>query len=113
VKTLLAALLLITVGWVGLTEWRLASRSDRLGATKSGWLPESSKIAPSKLPNRKSTVAHGAAQVRPAYECGGRTRCPQMRSCDEAMWVMSNCPGTSMDGDNDGIPCEDQHCSSR
>lgn len=44
--------------------------------------------------------------------CDGRTRCSQMNSCSEARFFMANCPGTQMDGDNDGVPCEDQWCSS-
>ena len=44
------------------------------------------------------------------YRCDGRTYCSQMRSCAEATWFLRNCPGTKMDGDNDGIPCESQWC---
>ncbi|KQQ79431.1 hypothetical protein ASF73_21035 [Xanthomonas sp. Leaf131] len=44
------------------------------------------------------------------YSCGGRTRCTQMSSCAEATYVLQHCPGTAMDGDNDGVPCEDQWC---
>src|SRR5262245_27196393 len=46
-----------------------------------------------------------------AFSCDGRTRCPEMRSCEEALYFLQNCPGTKMDGDQDGIPCEDQWCS--
>ncbi|MEB2316353.1 MAG: excalibur calcium-binding domain-containing protein [Xanthomonadaceae bacterium] len=34
-----------------------------------------------------------------------------MRSCDEAKFFIRNCPGTQMDGDRDGVPCESQWCS--
>jgi len=44
------------------------------------------------------------------YKCDGRTRCPQMTSCEEATFFINNCPNTKMDGDNDGIPCESQWC---
>lgn len=46
----------------------------------------------------------------PAYRCDGRTRCGQMTSCAEARYFLANCPGTEMDGDRDGIPCERQWC---
>lgn len=46
----------------------------------------------------------------PAFKCDGRTRCPEMRSCEEAMFFIRNCPGTEMDGNNDGVPCERQWC---
>lgn len=45
-----------------------------------------------------------------AYQCDGRTHCSQMRSCDEAKYFLRHCPGTKMDGDGDGIPCEQQWC---
>jgi hypothetical protein len=45
--------------------------------------------------------------------CDGRTQCSQMRSCEEATWFLRHCPGTAMDGDGDGIPCESQWCGAR
>lgn len=42
------------------------------------------------------------------YKCDGRTHCTQMRSYDEAVWFLQNCPNTQMDGDGDGQPCEKQ-----
>ena len=49
---------------------------------------------------------------QPQFICeSGKTHCSQMRSCDEAKFYNKNCPGTKMDGDGDGVPCERQHCS--
>lgn len=45
-----------------------------------------------------------------AFVCDGRKHCSQMRSCAEATYFSNNCPGTKMDGNNDGIPCEQQWC---
>lgn len=45
-----------------------------------------------------------------AFQCDGRTHCSQMTSCAEATFFIRNCPGTKMDGDNDGVPCESQWC---
>lgn len=45
-----------------------------------------------------------------AWRCDGRTRCSQMTSCGEATFFLKNCPGTEMDGDGDGVPCEQQWC---
>ena len=44
------------------------------------------------------------------FSCDGRTYCSQMSSCAEATYFLKNCPGTKMDGNNDGIPCEKQWC---
>ena len=45
------------------------------------------------------------------YACDGRTYCSQMTSCEEATFFLQNCPGTKMDGNNDGVPCEKQWCN--
>ncbi|WP_319586767.1 thermonuclease family protein [uncultured Desulfobulbus sp.] len=42
--------------------------------------------------------------------CDGRTYCSQMTSCQEATFFLKNCPGTKMDGNRDGVPCERQWC---
>ncbi len=42
------------------------------------------------------------------YSCEGKVHCSEMDSCDEARFYQNNCPGTKMDGDGDGIPCERQ-----
>ncbi|WP_202812173.1 excalibur calcium-binding domain-containing protein [Sulfuricella sp. T08] len=34
-----------------------------------------------------------------------------MASCEEATYFLKNCYGTEMDGDNDGVPCEQQWCN--
>lgn len=54
------------------------------------------------------TIAPVAAKK---YVCDGRQHCSQMRSCEEATWFIRNCPNTKMDGEGDGIPCEQQHCN--
>ncbi|MBH3337498.1 excalibur calcium-binding domain-containing protein [Pseudomonas mendocina] len=65
------------------------------------------------LDNRhpSSSLSQPAAQVVSSnYRCDGRTHCSQMTSCAEATFFLRNCPGTRMDGDNDGVPCEGQWC---
>jgi cold shock CspA family protein len=49
----------------------------------------------------------------PAFEgrCDGRTHCSQMTSCAEATFFLRNCPGVKMDGNHDGVPCEQQWCT--
>lgn len=45
-----------------------------------------------------------------SFRCDGRQHCSQMISCAEATFFLKNCPGVKMDGDGDGVPCEDQFC---
>ncbi|WP_246610362.1 excalibur calcium-binding domain-containing protein [Comamonas fluminis] len=59
---------------------------------------------------RDIDVGRSVAPTKPKYQCDGRTHCSQMTSCEEATFFLRNCPGTKMDGDNDGIPCERQLC---
>ncbi|GLX81846.1 cold shock domain-containing protein [Thalassotalea eurytherma] len=40
------------------------------------------------------------------FRCDGRQYCSQMTSRKEAEYFNDYCPNTKMDGDNDGIPCE-------
>ncbi|WP_298827092.1 excalibur calcium-binding domain-containing protein [uncultured Piscinibacter sp.] len=49
--------------------------------------------------------------VSSSFGCDGRKYCSQMRSCSEAKYFLANCPGVKMDGDNDGVPCEEQWCN--
>ncbi|MDI1260274.1 excalibur calcium-binding domain-containing protein [Aquabacterium sp.] len=45
-----------------------------------------------------------------SFHCDGRTHCSQMTSCKEATWFINHCPATEMDGNHDGVPCEEQFC---
>jgi hypothetical protein len=40
------------------------------------------------------------------FKCDDRQYCSQMTSRAEAEFFIKNCPNTKMDGDRDGIPCE-------
>lgn len=53
----------------------------------------------------ENSVSAPVAQSQ--YSCQGKTYCSQMSSCEEAQFYQSNCSGTKMDGDGDGVPCED------
>lgn len=67
---------------------------------------EPAASAPGELPAYEELREAAPAN----FSCDGRTRCPEMRSCEEATFFIHNCPNTKMDGDGDGIPCETQWC---
>ncbi|MFZ9311000.1 MAG: cold shock domain-containing protein [Arenimonas sp.] len=48
------------------------------------------------------------SEAAPAFACDGRIHCSEMRSEEEAIFFIQNCPNTKMDGDGDGQPCESQ-----
>lgn len=62
------------------------------------------------MPQIQGAPTSAAPVAANAYVCDGRQHCSQMRSCEEATWFIRNCPNTKMDGEGDGIPCEQQHC---
>ncbi len=39
-------------------------------------------------------------------ECGTKTRCAEMDTCEEAIAYLHTCDVDTIDGDGDGIPCE-------
>jgi hypothetical protein len=53
-------------------------------------------------------VAPAAPKISSGFSCDGRRYCSKMKSCAEANYFLANCPGTKMDGDGNGIPCEKQ-----
>jgi hypothetical protein len=58
-----------------------------------------------------ASLLKGAPNVAASpFRCDGRIHCSQMTSCAEATYFLQNCPGTKMDGDRDGVPCESQWC---
>ena len=45
------------------------------------------------------------------FRCDGRQYCSQMRSCSEAKYFLARCAGVKLDGNRDGVPCEQQWCT--
>jgi hypothetical protein len=92
-KKLLIVAVILVVGWQYLQQ------RTNLGEVEvpSDW-------------NQKLLDQPGASQSSSRFSCDGRTHCSQMTSCEEATFFIQNCPGTEMDGDGDGVPCESQWC---
>ncbi|MGF6692935.1 excalibur calcium-binding domain-containing protein [Pseudomonas sp. D(2018)] len=57
------------------------------------------------------TAQPASPSLARSYSCDGRTYCSQMSSCEEATYFLQHCPGVKMDGNNDGVPCEQQWCN--
>ena len=70
-----------------------------------------SRVSGRERPVKARPVASSAVSTEKGrYSCSGKIHCSQMTSCAEAKFYLRNCPGTKMDGDGDGIPCESQWC---
>ncbi len=76
--------------------------------TLYGYSQYSRRIAPQTAVAAQS----GNQGSSSAYRCDGRTHCTQMTSCAEATFFLRNCPDVQMDGNHDGVPCEQQWCTS-
>jgi len=100
---------------------RLAAVLPLLVIGVTGWFAYSeyrSRASLAEAASAREAMSEKAATARqlselPAsrYSCDGRTMCSQMTSCEEATYFIRNCPGTEMDGDRDGRPCESQWCN--
>ena len=82
------------------------------GAIGYAMLPKTyvSRPLPNSLaaPRTVAPLRPASAPAQPQFRCDGRTHCSQMGSFAEAQYFLANCPGTKMDGDRDGEPCERQ-----
>lgn len=60
----------------------------------------------------KAIFARSALNNQGQFQCSpSKTYCSQMSSCSEAFFHQERCGVTTMDGDWDGIPCEQQWCN--
>ena len=75
-----------------------------------GWYAYSQYQRRSQVPLTDETRAAAQSVPEGRFKCDGRIYCSQMTSCAEATYFLQNCPGTKMDGNNDGVPCEKQWC---
>lgn len=116
-RNLLMLVGLLVVAWLGFSKLeadRPAASSLAAPVAETARRPVgrpfSRPFAPAPVATAPATAASTAAPTAAPFHCDGRTRCPQMRSCAEATYFIQHCPGTTMDGDGDGVPCEQQWC---
>jgi endonuclease YncB( thermonuclease family) len=55
---------------------------------------------------RQNATASSVAPPAASQTCGAKRVCRQMTSCAEARFYLNVCGVRSLDGDHDGIPCE-------
>nr|WP_228256837.1 excalibur calcium-binding domain-containing protein [Acinetobacter sp. WCHAc060033] len=81
------------------------SEKSKNALNEQSQMLESKVIQSDRTPPHNTTVA---SESVPKFTCDGRTHCSQMRSYEEAVFFIKNCPNTQMDGNHDGQPCEKQ-----
>lgn len=103
-KNLLSVLIVGALAWQGYAHYQ-AKTHQLAPATPVAVLADAPPAAAPPLPFPASDSDSASR-----FACDGRTHCSQMHSCAEAEYFLKHCPGTEMDGDGDGIPCERQWC---
>jgi len=98
-KNIIILAIVALIGWQGYTKYQ---NFRATAGTASGTTEVVSRGA--------SGVSRTDTTASSQFRCDGRTHCSQMTSCAEATYFLRNCPGTKMDGNNDGVPCEKQWC---
>lgn len=73
-----------------------------------GWNYFKNRALPTDTGNYVAAKSIQPAMATPSesFNCDGRQHCSQMNSRPEAEFFVRSCPNTKMDGDHDGIPCE-------
>jgi hypothetical protein len=99
-KRLFLLLVLIAMGWYAYGKYPNYFKPRR--AAEAAEVQPDSRAAPASRVEEPGSAS---------FRCDGRTHCSQMTSCAEATYFLKNCPGTKMDGNHDGIPCEKQWCN--
>lgn len=105
-KKLIVLLLLAFVGVRGWQHYQEAKAVDAaaLASTNSALplvAPGDDRVAANDLPVRATQAV---------FQCEDKHYCSEMRSCEEAKFYLNNCPNPKMDGNHDGVPCEQQWC---
>ena len=98
-KNIMLIALLAFAAWYGYEQFQRRALVSVTG--------EANSTAPAPLESRLKSAPTPPENV---FKCDGRIYCSQMTSCAEATYFLRNCPGTKMDGDRDGVPCESQWC---
>lgn len=76
-------------------------------------LPEAQQVPPwewrhgGKTAQAPMSEAPATEQTDQSFTCVGKRYCREMASCAEAMFYMKECGITRLDGDRDGVPCEE------
>jgi micrococcal nuclease len=82
----------------------LALQTEARQSHRGLWGKAEHPVQPEQWRKLHPSVAH-AGKSNPA--CGKKHRCAQMRSCDEAMFYLTQCGVKSLDANMNGVPCED------
>lgn len=84
---------------------RLGSKVDRYTPSTNSEPQIVEQFRYTSSPNVEPQIIEKTYPIS-SFSCDGRQHCSQMNSRAEAVYFIRHCPNTKMDGDRDGIPCE-------
>ena len=82
----------------------LAAMENEAKAARRGLWAQSAPTPPRQW--RKTHAAPSPQVAAQDAACGSKRRCSEMGSCVEAKFYLKHCGVKSLDGDEDGVPCE-------
>jgi len=82
-------------------DWR---RGERVGRTLPAEPAEPAQ--PAKQPAKPAPSAPSTPATGNGWQCGAKSRCSQMQSCEEARFHLQVCGQSRLDANRDGTPCE-------
>lgn len=91
----------------------LALQSEAQRAHRGLWARAGNPMAPEQWRKQHPSADHLAQKSdrSPAAKrengCDGKHRCSQMHSCDEAYFYLRQCGVKTLDGNADGVPCDE------
>lgn len=73
---------------------------------RAGRRAKAAKRAAARTPSPSAAMVASPRQSSSGFQCGTKTYCREMNSCEEAMFHLNRCGLSRLDGDSDGVPCE-------
>ena len=107
-KPAIAVVILVAMGWFA---WQQLSAQRERRQDTTDQQPAATSPALETRTNQL-TNEFTDSDMGTTFTCEGKVHCSQMKSCAEAKFYLKTCRGVKIDGDGDGIPCEDQLCGS-
>lgn len=122
-KKILIVIVLLVLALVGYRVFQANQTPMQATINDTSNSSTSNSSAPTSLTSKSDTerfdgisdipmtyVETDGSNAASRFRCDGRKHCSQMTSCAEATYFIQNCPDTKMDGNRDGVPCEQQWC---
>ena len=117
-KNMLITFMLLVVAFVGYQFFQSTNVMSKFTTSSLFSNTDADDIAPTYVDSNTTSSyisnGHKTITLSPTvagFSCDGRQHCSQMTSCEEATYFTQYCPNTKMDGNHDGIPCEQQWCN--